>query len=361
MSKNRICFIDYNMSAIGGVEQVTTALVNSLCNNYEIYLLSIIGKNETPYKLDERVRFSCITDTELRLSKMQSHCSSKIATFLKENKIDVAIIQGTYAGFVAAPVRFKCKTKLVFCDHGALMNQWKEKSTTLARLIAALLSHKVVTLTEQSRDDYKRKFLLRDKKVACIYNWIDLNIPRSEKYDKSSKRIVSAGRFGKEKGFDLLVKSYAKVAERHPDWTLDIFGDGVMMDTVKGLVDELGLKDKVNLLGMRSDLAEHYKDYAMYVLPSYREGMPLVLLEAKANRLPIVSFDILTGPREIITHGVDGFLVEPYNLDKMADDICVLIEDDELRSRMSDNSQNNLDKFSKETILNMWKNLIKTL
>ena len=176
-----------------------------------------------------------------------------------------------------------------------------------------------------------------------------------------AERIISAGRFGKEKGFDMLVKAFAPVVRKHPDWHLDIYGDGEMFDTVKELIENLKIADNVHLMGMCSNLSDKYKDYSMYVLPSYREGLPLVLLEAKANRLPIVSFDILTGPREIMRDGVDGILVPPYDLEKMGAAICRLIEDDSLRISMSEKSQDNVENFSKPTILKQWCDLIESI
>ena len=357
----KICFIDYDMSVRGGVEQVTASLVNALTKYCEVHLISLVENGETAYDIDHGVRYSVLFKNEERLSIMRKLAKPILRKYFIENEIDVAIIQGNYPGFIASSVRGCTKTKLVFCDHGALMNQWDRKDIVLIRFIASLLCHKVITLTEQSRNDYIKRFFLPKKKIGCIYNWIDTDIPRSESYNAKSKRIVSAGRFGKEKGFDMLVKAYVPVVRKHPDWKLDIFGDGEMMDKVKELIEEYGIGENVNLLGMRTDLADRYRDYAMYVLPSYREGMPLVLLEAKANRLPIVSFDIMTGPREIVRDGIDGILVRPYDLEKMGEAICCLIEDAEFRLRMSQKSQENLEKFSKETILNQWIELIENI
>lgn len=357
----KVCFIDFNMAVRGGVEQVTASLVNELVNDFEVHLVSLCLTGNLEYSIDPRVRFVPMLKEERRLSEMRRELRPRLRQYFNDNKIDVAIIQGNYAGFIASAARLETKTKLVFCDHGALMNQWDRKDIVVIRLIASLLCHKCVVLTEQSREDYIKKFLLRRKKVSCIYNWIDLDTVHSKAYNISSKRIISAGRFGKEKGFDMLVKAFAPVARKHPDWHLDIYGDGEMTETVKSLIAEYNISDNVHLMGMRNDLAERYKDYAMYVLPSYREGMPLVLLEAKANRLPIVSFDILTGPREIVRDGIDGILIKPYDLQEMSDAVCRLIENDNMRKAFSDASQENLEKFSKETILNKWKNLIETI
>lgn len=357
----KVGIVDYDFSVRGGVEQVSVSLAGALAEHYEVHLISLCMGGEPAYALDDRVKFTSLLGPEYRLRDMRRDLKKPLRYYLNDNDIDVALIMGNYPGFLTSTARFGTKTKLVFCDHGALMNQWERKDIVLIRLISSLLCHRVVTLTEQSREDYRRKFHLKKSKVHCITNWIDLEQPRSDTYQADSKRILSAGRFGKEKGFDLLVKAFVSVAQKHPDWHLDLFGDGEMMDTVKMLVTSLGLNENVHLLGMRTDLAERYGDYAMYVLPSYREGMPLVLLEAKANQLPIVSFDIMTGPREIVRDGVDGLLIPPYDLDAMADAICRLIEDQTLRLSMSDRSQETLDKFSKSTIVGQWKNLIDSL
>ncbi len=356
----KICFVDFDMSVIGGVEGVTASLVNALADFYEVHLISICGNDVPAYYLDKRVKFSVLQSEEQRLSEMRNNSKQKLVKYFKDNNISVAIAQGNYPGFILSAVKFATKTKLVFCDHGALMNQWHQKDIVIIRLIASLLHSKIVTLTEQNLKDYRRKFSLPKSKVLAIPNWISDSISVSEEYDINSKRILSAGRFGKEKGFDMLVKAFAPVAKKHPDWHLDIYGDGEMMPVVKDLINECDLKNNIHLMGMCSNLAEKYKDYAMYVLPSYREGLPLVLLEAKANKLPIVSFDIMTGPREIVRDGVNGILIPPYDLEKMGNAICKLIEDDKLRLNMSEKSQENVDKFSQPTILKQWCDLIES-
>lgn len=355
----RICLIDFNMCIRGGVEQVTAALVNELCKVYDVHLISLCGGDQLSYRIDKRATVHTFLPQELRLREMQRKIVPQLKKYFVQNNISVAIIQGNYAGFIVSPLRFFTKTKLVFCDHGALMNQWNQKDIVFIRWISSLLCHKVVTLTEQSKKDYIKKFHLSKKKVKCIYNWIDLEAPHSTAYNSESKRIISAGRFGKEKGFDLLVKAFTFVAPKHPNWSLDIFGDGEMMPVVKEMVQENGLENQVNLMGMKSDLAERYGDYAFYVLPSHREGMPLVLLEAKANKLPIVSFDIMTGPREIIQDKVSGLLVPPEDVKKLGEAMCQLIENIELRVSMSEHSQDNLNEFSKDEILKKWTTLIE--
>lgn len=356
--KKSVCLVDFDMSVRGGVEQVTASLAAALADHFEVHIVSLCMNNALAYQLDERVHFICLLDREKRLREMRREAVPMLCRYFRENRIDTAILQGNYAGFIASGTRFKTKTKLIFCDHGALMNQWDRKDIVLIRWIASRLCQQTVALTEQSCLDYRRKFHLRENRVHYMYNWIDLDVSRSERYDLQSKRIVSAGRFGREKGFDQLIHAFAPVAEKHPDWQLDIFGDGEMMPEVERLIAHYHLEQQVYLMGMRTDLAQRYREYAMYVLPSYREGLPLVLLEAKANRLPIVSFDIMTGPREIVRDGIDGLLVPPGDNAALGAAMCRLIEDDTLRGSMSEHSQENLEKFSKQEIVKQWEAIL---
>ena len=93
-------------------------------------------------------------------------------------------------------------------------------------------------------------------------------------------------------------------------------------------------------------------------MTSRREGLGMVLLEAKAKKLPLVSFDIHAGPSDIIRDGIDGYLVPPFDTDAMAEKICYLIEHPEARKDFSNHAYGNIDKFRKETILEKWKKLI---
>ncbi len=357
----KICFVTFDMCIVGGVEQVTSGLCNSLVDDYEVHLVSYLHTSELKYKLDPRVKYTYFESSAMRISELRRKHNTTLYKYFEQNDIDVAIIEGSYSGYISYTKKNNTKTKIVFADHGAILNQIKDIKTTLARIFASRYADKIVTLTEKNLHQYRKLFFLPKRKLTYIYNWIDTALPHSESYDADSKRIVSAGRFSREKGFDLLIKAFAPVAKRHPDWTLDIFGDGEFFEDIKALAKELGISDNVNFLGMRSDLRERYGDYAMYILPSYHEGLPLVLLEAKLNRLPIVSFDISTGPSEIVENGVNGILIKPYDTDKMAEAVCSLIESRELRQKMSDKSENNIEKFSKETIKNRWKALIEEL
>ena len=96
-------------------------------------------------------------------------------------------------------------------------------------------------------------------------------------------------------------------------------------------------------------------------MTSYYEGLPMVLLEAKANSLPIVSFDCYTGPSEIIRNDVDGYLIKNDDINEMIEKINLLIYDSEKRQKFSKNSRGNINKFKKEKIIKKWKELFEEI
>lgn len=138
---------------------------------------------------------------------------------------------------------------------------------------------------------------------------------------------------------------------------------GPAFNEVKEKIIKYNLENNVILKGAVNPILvyDQYSNYTMFVLTSYREGLPLVLLEAKANKLPIVSFDIETGPNEIVEDNVNGFLIEKYNIKEMAIRINELLKNKDLRQKFSNNAYKNINKFKQDTIINEWINLINSI
>lgn len=357
----KICFITYDISLGGGLERVNATLASALAGDYEVWIASLVTGGESQYPLDSGIHLRYFHGEGLRLRQAFVRLHTPLKRFIREMGFDLVVLQGFYPSLIASPLRFFTGAKYVFCDHGALANEWDHPASTIMRRIGSTFCHKTVVLTMRNLKDYNRFFLVPKRKLRCIPNWIDSTLPHSTEYRTESKRILAAGRFAEEKQFDVLLRAFHRVVQKHPDWSLDLYGDGELRKQLQELVSQLHLQENVRLPGMCSDLLCRYGDYAMYVLSSYREGLPLVLLEAKLNRLPIVGFDVVTGPREIVRHEVDGLLVPPREEAALAGAICRLIEDPELRMKMSQRSQENISKFDKNTILSQWKQLIEEL
>ena len=357
-----ICFIELDFSVIGGVERVLASLTGELANHYNVHILSLCSENPKPFlTVNEKVNCVFMKQGTLGAKKIMTTLSWKVKKYISEYDFDVVFLVGKHALIAAFPAMLFCKTKFVYLDHGALMSQINEKKPTFFRKLAAKTTDKVIALTKRSMDDYHLRFKTPYKKLDYIYNWIDdaLFETRGE-YDSTSKYILSCGRVTAEKGYDMLVKVAKSVHTRHPDWEWHVLGDGSRLEEIKQLTAQAGLEGFIIFKGYVKDIYNEYKKYGIYVLPSYREGLPLTLLEAKVNRLPAVSFDCITGPAEILTDGEDGYLIPCYDTDMMADAICRLIEDEDLRVSFSQNSENNLEQFKQSVILEKWRMLIES-
>lgn len=358
----KICFVNYDMSVTGGAEQVTASLANQLCKTHKIYIYSILDCGEPAYQLDERVDYyKGLTNVE-RLREMITQTFHPFVEFVKKENIEIVVSMGNYPALIVSLCRFFTKAKFIFCDHGALLNQWHQKDITGIRFWDAVTSHKVVTLTEQTKKDYIQKFHLNPKKVECIYNWIDPKVlEEKQDYNVDSKCILTIGRFGKEKGYDLLVEVAEKVLFRHPEWEWHLYGTGETFDEIKQQVQKRGLSEQLQLKGNIQEAYKYCSQYAFLVLTSYREGLPLVLLEACACGLPMVSFDVMTGPNEIIENEKNGFLIRPYDCNEMAEKIELLMEDVNLRIKQSEANEDQKQKFEYQKILRQWEILFKNI
>lgn len=175
-----------------------------------------------------------------------------------------------------------------------------------------------------------------------------------------AKRVIAAGRYTWQKGFDLLIDAWTQVAQRHPDWTLHIYGGGDHA-AYQQMADAKGLHDTVCCHPVASDIRKEYLQSSVFVFSSRFEGFGLALAEAMSVGVPPVSFACPCGPRDIISDGEDGILCEDGNVTQLADAICRLIEDDSLRKSMGQKAAQNVRRFSTDSIMRQWDELFNEI
>ena len=177
----------------------------------------------------------------------------------------------------------------------------------------------------------------------------------------ASKRVITIGRYSYEKGYDLLLKIWSIVEKRCTDWQLDIFAMGDPTPYVK-IMDELSIdKKRCHLNSSVVDVEGEYINNSILVQPSRTEGFGLVLVEAMACGLPVISFDCENGPRSIISDGEDGFLIPPFEVDFFADRLVQLINDGELRKKMGEKGQRKSQLYQIDSVGRQWKQLFDEL
>ena len=211
----------------------------------------------------------------------------------------------------------------------------------------------IVTLTEDDKLLWKRA-----KRTVVIPNFSSMHI--SQYSECLSKRVIAVGRLSWEKGFGRLIQIWSIVSAKHPDWHLDIFGEGDMYDTLRMLIKMYKAKN-ISFHNYTSDISLEYASSSICAVTSYFEGFSLVLLEAMMHGVPCVAFDCPYGPRNIINDSYCGFLVDNGDIRIFADRLCQLIEDEELRKQFSKNSLEKSKLYDIDVIMNKWKELYEQL
>ena len=189
--------------------------------------------------------------------------------------------------------------------------------------------------------------------------WQSGGVGRKWKQDSSRQQIVALGRLTRQKGFDLLIRAFADVAERFPDWDLVIWGEGEKRVELETLRDQLDLNDRVALPGWTTQPAEKLVGAELFVLASRFEGFPNALCEAMACGLPVIATDCPSGPSDIVRHEVDGLLVRNEDSDALARAMERLMADRRLRKELGRRAEEIVKRFSMEKVMEIWEETLK--
>ena len=367
--KHRIIFIRDSLDSPSGGERVFINLANDLSSAYDVYIVNRY-QNQPAYEVSPQVKgIYYLNEKKRRVRYSLFGDVIRLRRFLQEKKIDVAIASGrtcvSLLSLACVGTRLKTVMSEQGCVHGLDIGV-KKRGLLDKALLEWCLRHsfdRTVLLTKGEISLYRKRYP-RVTQVEAIYNSIDdkLLVDISD-YDVKACKIITVGRMHYVKGYEYLIDVAQKVLARHPDWRWDIYGDGEAeyKEKIAALIRERGLEGRLTLCGNRSDIYDLYQNYGIYVMTSRYEGFGMVLLEAKVKKLPLVSFDINSGPSDIIEDGVSGYLIPPFDTDAMAEKICELIEHPELRQKFSNHAWDNIDKFRKEAVVQQWVELIDGL
>lgn len=347
----------------GGMERVLADKMNYLSEfyGYDVVLVTVNqGGHSIPFSLNPQIKH---VDLGVRFHQQYAYSGvkrfliyRKLVAQLKDklsnalSQINADIIICAKLDFVGVLNKLRGRTPLIVESHTICKADYYEKPGLLRRLHVWEYKRQVskadaiVALTAGDAKDWQGY----NRKVFVIPNVVHIN--ETGYYSGcTEKRIIFVGRYTKQKDFESLLGIWSIVFSRHSDWTLDVYTDG-----------------EINYPGISAfkpvaNIMEKYSNSSILLLTSLFEPFGLVLPEAMSCGLPVVSFDCPYGPADIITDGVDGFLVKNRDINEFANRVCQLIEDKELRVQMGQAAVKSAQRYRADIIMPKWKELFERL
>lgn len=262
--------------------------------------------------------------------------------------------------FVGVLIELKGKTPMVVESHTLCKLEEYDNVGWLRRLYVLSLKRNirkvdtVVALTEGDASDWRSI----NKNVYVFPNVVHINDSETISSCKQ-KNMIYVGRFSHQKDIDSLLKIWKIIHYQYPDWRLDIYGEGELKDYYQVKIQSMNAN--IHVYEPIADILEKYCEHSILIMTSLYEPFGLVLPEAMSCGLPVVAFDCPYGPAEIITDGVDGFLIKNRDIQAFADRVCQLIDDEELRRRMGQNGIVSSQRYRADVIMPKWINLFEKL
>ena len=359
----RIFYVTDAFAVWGGMERVLADKMNYLSEHYgyDVVLVTVNqGGHSIPFSLNPQIKH---IDLGVRLHQqymysvikrffinrqLEAQLKSKLNDTLLQISADLIIC--TKLDFVGVLNEVRGRTPLIVESHTLCKADYYERPGLLRRLHIweykrqVRKANAVVALTAGDAKDW----LENNKQVYVIPNVVHVN--NSNKYsDYTENKIIFVGRFTKQKDFDCLLRIWSIVFARHADWTLDVYTDGK--------IDAPG----ASVFKPVANIMEKYFNSSMLLLTSLFEPFGLVLPEAMSCGLPVVAFDCPYGPADIITDGVDGFLVKNRDINEFANRVCQLIEDKDLRVRIGLAAVKSSQRYRADVVMPKWKELFESL
>lgn len=369
------CISSYQ--AFGGIEVVTSLKANALskAEDYRVWLLDSETPSAVPglsssnvEQIELGIRYKTVVsrfpiNLLVRLMKMFKHrrlikkelmrIQPDIVISVGEEKFFLPFIKGSWK--TIREIHFPKNQRQRF-EQKKTVSRWVSKlGDWLEYDVVCKKYDQVVILTEED----KRTNWGNNKNLSVIPN------PSRFRPDSPSclkeKRILSIGRLAFEKNFASLIRAFSLVSKRFPDWQLDIYGEGPEYSSLLSEINSFGLMGRTNLKGTSSDIQKEMLSSSIFVLSSTFEGFSLVLLEALSCGLPVLSYSCPYGPKEIISNGVNGFLVPLNDEIALAELICQLIADESLRQRIGAGAYEFSKNYVLENIIKQWMALFNML
>lgn len=353
MGNKKVVFFTGAM-ARGGAERVISIISNHLAKKgWNVTIILLLKNIANGYELDKSIKIVSLEleNNRFRLAQIL-HDVVEIRKFLKREKPDVVVsfmrasnviswlaCKGRKVRYIASERNDPIKAKMGYLPEKVLQSAYEN-------------AEKVIFQTERARSCFNEKI---QKNGVIIGNPVSV-VCEADKEKK--KKFVAVGRLMPQKNHKILIDAFSDVVKLHPDYTLEIYGDGTLHKTLEKQISELNLDKNVFLKGNVSNVHECIKDAGAFVLSSDFEGTSNALLEAMLMGHVCISTDC-AGSDEIIKDGENGFLIPVGDKEKLVKAILKVIEDKENLQDMGEKAKESVQRFKKENIIDKWMKVIE--
>ena len=359
----------------GGIEKFITNLANSICDDYDVEIVSTYKLLEEPFfKLNDNIKIIYLIN-DLKPNKDLIKYNFKKCKFIKLFKEIFKSIKILYfKKHLMINYIKKCDSNIIISTRD-IHNKWLGKygKKNIIKIgsehndIDSIKYIKNISNTAKRLDyfivvsnkmkNYYKKYL--NIPVIYIPNSIEslpLNVSDLDNYN-----IISVGRLESVKGYDDLIDVFSIVISKERNIFLNIIGDGSQRKLLQEKINRLSLNNNIKLLGYKNndELDELYNNSCIYVMSSISESFGIVLIEAMSHKLPCIAFDSANGAKEIIDDNMNGYLIKNRNKEEMANKILELIDNREKCLTMGKNSYEKSKKYLSENIKKKWVDIFE--
>jgi len=353
--KKKVVFVISSLGK-GGAERVVSSLANSLCNkDYDVSVI-LVTANRIVYKVDERIKIYNLNGEGINKKTFIGRMRTRIKNIKKTiNAInpDVVVSFLSSINIETAFAMKKLKTPLIVSERNDPAIDPQSRIKRLLRKIAYKRPNGFVFQTPDAQKYFNKKIQNRSR---IILNPLTEKLPEPYVGERDN-RVVAVGRLEPQKNYRFLLDAFAEFIKIHPEYILEIYGDGEQ--NIQAVIEEKQLQDKVILKGFSKTVLEDIKSAGMYVMSSKYEGLPNALMEAMALGLPCISTDCpCGGPRLLIRDKENGLLVPLNNVESLVTAMQYVAENKENASQMAEKATKLKEIANLEAITNQWMEYI---
>lgn len=362
----KILYITNGITGSGGLERVLAVKASYLVDvlGYEVHILTLnSGHTEPFYKFSQALKFHDIKVVGSSFYQFFKYRKG-VKNVIKSINPDIISVCDDGLKGLFFPILFGKSIPVIYERHVSKQIEIKEEKLSFIGKVKTSLIFKLMKIGGSQFDKFVvltkgnlKEWQLRN--LLVIPNPLPFNT--KDKSELTSKKILVVGKQSYQKGYDRLLKIWALVSQKLPDWQLEVYGKLDSSLELEKMTQKLKLTDSVSFYPPIKNIQRKYKETSIYLMTSRFEGFGMVLIEAMAHGVPCISFDCPYGPSDIIKDNKNGFLIENGDIIKFANAVSFLIENKQERHRLGNKAKESVNDYELKKIALKWDILFKSL